>query len=64
MTCILPPFNTHGIMTLLFDETHARGAQIRYVTRAYVWLFGEESACTTDRWAFGCSDTAVVMVNK
>ena len=23
----------------------------------YVWLFGEESACTTDRWAFGCSDT-------
>ena len=22
----------------LLDETHARGAQIRYVTRTYVWL--------------------------
>ena len=48
---------------LFLDETHARGAQIRDVTRTYiyVWLFGEESACTTGRWAFGCSDT--VMVN-
>ena len=49
------------IMGLFLDETHARGAQIRYVSRTYVWLFGEESACTTGRWAFGCSDT--VMVN-
>ena len=63
ISCIIPPpFNTHGIIVRLFlDETHARGAQIRYVTRTYVWLFGEESACTTSRWAFGCSDT--VMVN-
>ena len=22
----------------------------------YVWLFGEESACTTGRWVFCCSD--------
>ena len=50
-----------NIVKLFLDETHARGAQIRYVTRTYVWLFGEESACTTGRRAFGCSDT--VMVN-
>ena len=47
---------------LFLDRTHARGAQIRYVTRTNVRLaFGEESACTTGRWAFGCSDA--VMVN-
>ena len=50
-----------NIMRLFLDETHAHGAQIRYVTRTYVWLFGEGSACTTGRPAFGCSDT--VMVN-
>ena len=50
-----------NIMRLFLDETHALGAQIRYVTRTYVWLFGEESACATGRWTFGCSDT--VMVN-
>ena len=44
-------------MRLFLDKTHARGAQIRYVTRTYVWLFGEESACTTDRWAFGYCDS-------
>ena len=44
-------------MRLLLDETHARGAQIRYVTRRYVWLFGEDSACATGRWAFGCPDS-------
>ena len=51
-----------NIMRLFLDETHARGAQIRYVTHTYVWLFGEESACTRGRRAFGCSDTTV-MVN-
>ena len=50
-----------NIMRLFLDETHARGVQIRYVTRTYVWLFGEDSACTTGRRAFGCPDT--VMVN-
>ena len=32
-----------NIVRLFLDETHARGAQIRYiyVTRTYVWLFGE-----------------------
>ena len=59
ITCILK--YARNIMRLLLDETHARGAQIRYVTRKYVWLFGEESACTTGRRALGCSDT--VMVN-
>ena len=48
-----------NIMRLFLDETHARGAQVRYVTRT--WLFGEESDSTTGRWAFGCSHT--VMVN-
>ena len=27
-----------NIMRLFMDETNARGAQIRYVTRTYVWL--------------------------
>ena len=40
------------------DETHARGAQIRYVIRTYVSLFGDR-ACTTGRWAFGCSETVI-----
>ena len=30
-----------NIMRLFLDEIHARGAQIRYITRTYVWLFGE-----------------------
>ena len=33
------------IMRLIVDETNARGAQVIYVTRTHVWLFGEESAC-------------------
>ena len=49
-----------NIMRLFLDETHARGAQIRCVTRTYVWLFGEERACTTGPWAFGCSGTVKV----
>ena len=51
-----------GIMRFFLDETHAHGAQIRYVTRTYVWLFGDESACTTGRWAFGCPDTLMVNI--
>ena len=53
--------HARNIMKVVLNETHARGAQVRYVTPTYVWLFGEESACTTRRWAFGCSDP--VMVN-
>ena len=51
-----------NIMRLFLDGTHPRGAQIRYVTCTYVWVFGEESACTTGRWAFGCSDTMMVNI--
>ena len=29
-------------MSPFLDRTHARGAQIRYVTRAYVCVFKEE----------------------
>ena len=49
-------------MRLFSDETHARGAQISYVTRAYIWIFGVESACTTGRWAFCYSDTMMVNI--
>ena len=31
-----------NIMRLFLDETRARGAQIKYVARTYVWLFAEE----------------------
>ena len=35
----------------------ARGAQIRYVTRTYVWLVEEERACAKGLWAFSCADS-------
>ena len=53
-----------NIMRLFLDETHARGAQIRYVTFTYVCLLGEENACTTGRWAFGCSKTVIVIYEE
>ena len=53
-----------NMMRLSLDGTHARGAQIRYVTRTYVWRFGEESACATGRWAFACSDSDGEYVNS
>ena len=48
-------------MRLFLDEAHARGAQIRYVTRTYVWLL-KRSAYTTGRWVFGCYDTVMVTI--
>ena len=30
---------TRNIMRLFLDETHARGSQIRHVTRTYAWFF-------------------------
>ena len=61
ITSILPPFNMHGILLGSSWMKHTLAVRRSDVTRTYVWLFGEESACTTGRWAFDCSDT--VMVN-
>ena len=57
---ILPLLNKHVILwgsSWIKHTLAVRG----YVTRTCVWLFGEESACITGRWALGCSET--VMLN-
>ena len=50
-----------NIIRLFLDETHARGAQIRYITRTLRLAFWR-GECTTGRGAFGCSDTVIVNV--
>ena len=64
ITYILPPpFTTDGILWGSFWMKHRLAVRRSDMlpVRTYVCLFGEESACTTGRWAFGCSDA--VMVN-
>ena len=55
----------HARNIMLFSEQNKRSRCVDQICYPYVRLklrpFGEESACATGRWAFGCSDT--VMVN-